>query len=97
MASDQLVGPRAVLRALALVKRRGNKRVLEELEQAEPELASCLMEELSQIHRKLLNTGASNHEVRRLHRQIESLVLMCVTAVRTGSIKKRRSRKRRRK
>jgi hypothetical protein len=96
MASDPLVGPRAVLRALALVKRRGNKQVLEHLEKVEPDLASYLMEEQSQVHRKLLNTGASDRKVRRLQRQVESLVLVCVTAIRTGCIKKRRSRKSRR-
>jgi len=84
VASDQQVNSRSVLRAISEVRREGTKRVLEHLEQVEPDLASHLMEELSLIHRDLLHTGAKPIRVRRLQRQIESLVLVCVTALRVA-------------
>lgn len=88
MASDQQVSPRAVLRAvlraIAEVRRAGTRRVLEHLEQVEPDLASHLMEELSLVHRELARTAATAAEVRRVQRRVQSLLLVCITALRTA-------------
>jgi hypothetical protein len=85
MASDpQQVGPRAVLKAIARVKREGTTRVLEHLERVEPDLASFVMEEPSLVHRDVLHTGATAGQARRLQRRIESVVLVAVTALRAA-------------
>ena len=54
MASDQMVSARDVLDALTEVQRRGDERVMEELEQLEPDLASYVMETLSLINLRLM-------------------------------------------
>lgn len=76
------VEARAILAALVVVRRRGQWPLLQELEKLEPELASYLMEELSAVHQTLLATRAPPKVVRRLQRQIQSLVLVCHLAVR---------------
>ena len=84
MASDQQVTAQVILRALLDLQRRGNQRIMADLEKLEPELANHLMEELSLIHQKLVETGARAKEVRQLQQRIEGLALICITALRHG-------------
>jgi hypothetical protein len=84
MPSDQQVHPRLILRALGRLQRQGRRVMLEELEQAEPELASYLMENLSLIHRRLSSQIASEAKLRGIHRRIEELCLVCLEALRQG-------------
>lgn len=84
MASDQQVSARSVLDAVMELRRRGARQALEELEQVEPDLASYLMESLSDVHRQLLALGGPAKASRRLYRDIQSLTLVCITALRKG-------------
>ncbi|MGD0140167.1 MAG: hypothetical protein ABSD28_14940 [Tepidisphaeraceae bacterium] len=81
-SGDRLVDAKAILEALSELKRRGNKTVMAELESIEPELAGYAMEELGLIYQALSRTGARTGELRRLYRQIESLVLVAILALR---------------
>jgi len=81
-SGDRLVDAKAILEALSELKRRGNKTVMAELESIEPELAGYAMEELSLVYQRLSRTGARTGELRRLYRQIESLVLVAIQALR---------------
>jgi hypothetical protein len=83
-SGDRLVDSKLILEALSELKRRGNKRVMAELESIEPELAGHIMEELSAIYQDLGKTGASNRQLRDLYRQIESLVLLSILALRNA-------------
>lgn len=76
------VTARAVLAALAEVKRRGHWPLLQTLEREEPELAGHVLEELSLVHKTLLESGAPPKVVRRLQRQVQSLVLVCALSLR---------------
>jgi hypothetical protein len=80
MPTDPRGGPavdaRAVLAALAAVKRRGHWPLFQRLEHAEPELAEHVLEELSLVHQSLLASGARPRVVRRLQRQVQSIVLV---------------------
>jgi hypothetical protein len=72
----------AVLAALSEVRRRGHWPLLQELEAIEPELTGFLLEEISAIHGTLLKTGARPKAVRRLQRQVQSLVLVSILSLR---------------
>ena len=59
-------------------------RVMAELERTEPDLAEYTLENLTAIFHRLLEVGAPAKQCRDLHRQIESVVLICITAMRKG-------------
>ena len=82
MPSDQIVTARDVLKSLAEFKRLGGARLLQDLEAREPDLCEFVLEELSAIHRRLLETGATARQVRRLTRQTEALALVIVASLR---------------
>ena len=71
-----------VLAALSQVKRRGVWPLLQDLEHGEPELTHHLLEELSLVHKTLLDSAAPPKVVRRLQHQVQSLILVCVVALR---------------
>ena len=73
---------RDVLHALSEVRRRGPWPLFQQLEQIEPELAEFVLEEISAIHHTLLKTGARPGVVRRLQRQVQSLILVSLLAIR---------------
>ena len=81
-SGDQLVDAKAILEAIAELKRRGNSVIMQELESIERELASHVMEELSLVYQGLLRTGAKTKLVRKLNEQIESLALVSILALR---------------
>ncbi len=70
------VSAKAVLTALAEIKRRGHWPLFQRLEHAEPELAEHVLEELSLVHQSLLASGGRPKVVRRLQRQVQSVVLV---------------------
>lgn len=76
------VSPRAILAALAEVQRRGHWPLFQQLECDEPDLAEHVLEQVSQVHQTLLDSGAPAKVVRRLQRQVQSLVLVTVLSVR---------------
>jgi hypothetical protein len=81
-SGDRLVDAKAILEALSELRRRGNKVVMAELETIEPELAGHVMEELSLVYQNLSRAKASTGELRKLYRQIESLVLVSILSLR---------------
>ncbi|MGB1125728.1 MAG: hypothetical protein ACPG4Q_11020 [Phycisphaeraceae bacterium] len=81
---EQAVSARDVLLAIHEYLRLGHTRVIENLEQREPDLAEHLMEGLSQIHRDLLNAGLDARHTRKLYRSVEALALVCVRALETA-------------
>lgn len=82
MPSDQIVTARDVLQSLAEFKRLGGARLLQDLEAREPDLCEFVLEELSAIHRRLLETGATARQVRRLTRQTEAIALVIIASLR---------------
>ena len=83
--SPPTVTARDVLNALSEIRRRKHWPLLQELESAEPQLAEYLLEEISAIHHTLLEAGSPPRIVRRLQRQVQSLVLVCLLAPRKPS------------
>jgi hypothetical protein len=77
---------KAILAALAEIKRRGHWPLFQQLEHREPDLAEHVLEELSLIHQTLIASGASAKITRRLQRQVQCLVLVTVMAVRQGAL-----------
>ena len=72
----------AVLAALAEVRRRGQWPLLQDLEHVEPDLTNFILEELSLTHATLLKARATPKGTRLVQRQVQSLVLVCVLALR---------------
>ncbi len=81
MASDQLVTAKLILETLTEIQRRGLDRALEDLEQTEPDLLAHLLEELTAIHHKVLDSGVPLKRALRIHRRTEMLTMVCITAV----------------
>lgn len=82
--SDQQVSAKAVLDAVMSLRRRGATKVLEELEQVEPDLTNYLLESLSDLHRKLLALGGPAKASQRVFVEFQHLSLVCITALRFG-------------
>ncbi len=78
------IKPQMILRAQSRLQRQGIQRVMAELERSEPDLAEYTLENLTAIYHRLLEVGAPGKQCRDLHRQIESVVLICITAMRKG-------------
>lgn len=70
----------SILAAQAQVQRQGRTRSLQQLEEAQPELAEYLMENLARIHQQLMALGGPVRPSQELHRQIESLLLIVIQA-----------------
>lgn len=83
MSTDKHISARTVLDAVLAIKRIGIKRALEQLEDAEPELASFVMESLSTVHQQLLALGGRAKPTQRVLREIESIILVCITSLLT--------------
>ena len=82
--SEQVVTGRDVLTAVYECQRLGHRRVIENLEQREPDLTEHLLEGLSQVHHDLLNAGLTAKETRKLYRSLEALTLVCIRALETA-------------
>ena len=84
MASDQQVSARSILRAESELRRVGQRKTMDQLEQVEPDLIGHLWEELSGIDRRLLALGGPPKESHRCYRRIQRLVIVTVLALRHG-------------
>ncbi len=82
--TDKVVQTRDVLEAIRVIRRVGRQRVAIDIEKREPDLAEHLLEELTAIHRRLAQTGASARQLRRLYRRVESLALVLILALQAG-------------
>ena len=82
MASDQQVHARAILAALAEFERQGSQRAMQTLEQLEPDLAEFTFERLTAIYHGILALGGPARKSRRLYRQVQTLVLVSIAALR---------------
>ena|SRR5579871_2010332 len=87
MASDQAVTAKDVMGAMLYVQRRGNDRLLLELEQSEPDLCEYLLEQVSALNRAIGELGARPNRARRLTRQIEQTALVLVFAQRNAHLR----------
>jgi len=79
------VTARDVLHALSEIRRRKHWPLFQELEKAEPDLTEFVLEEIAAIHHTLLESGVRPKTVRRLQRQVQTLVLVCVLAPRRSN------------
>ena len=86
MAADREPVPpvtaRDVLNALSVIRRRKHWPLLQELEKEQPDLAEFVLETISAINHTLHQTGVRPRTVRRMQRQVQSLVLVCLLAPR---------------
>jgi tRNA A37 N6-isopentenylltransferase MiaA len=76
------IKPQMILRAQSRLQRQGSQRIMAEVERVEPDLAEFALENLTAIYHRLLEVGAPAKQSRALYRQIESLVLTCIMAMR---------------
>jgi hypothetical protein len=56
-------------------------KTMSRLETLEPDLTEVVLEELTEIHRQLLDLGGPPKKSRLLYRRIQSLVLLSITAL----------------
>ena len=82
MSSDQTVSSKAVLECVLELQRQGSKRAMEQLEKVEPDLFEYMMETLTVVYQRLLRLGAPPRENRRVFKQVQTLVLVSVMALR---------------
>lgn len=67
-----------LLTAISDLQRRGPRRILEDLERIEPEVAEYFLEQLTEIHHQVMTACLSSRDVRRISRRVESLVLVAL-------------------
>jgi hypothetical protein len=82
MASDQQVTARIIMQALLEFERRGSTDALKNLEAMEPDLTEFLLERLTDIHHDIQGLGGSPRSSRRVYRNVQTLVLVAVEALR---------------
>lgn len=82
--SNTRISARKVLLATQELQRYGHRRQIERMEQSQPHLAEFLLEELSQLHRALLNAGLDARTTRKLYRRAQALTLTCIRACELG-------------
>ena len=78
---EQAVSAQDVLAAIHECQRLGHRRVIEELEQREPDLIEHLLEQITQFHHDLLATGLNARNTRKLYRSVEALTLVSIRAL----------------
>ena len=81
MPTDQVVTAKMILQVQLELQRRGSRRVYSVLESTEPDLAEVILEQTTAIYHEILHTGASSKEARRIHHQVETLVLVSILAL----------------
>ncbi len=84
MPIDPLVTAADILAATRRVRQLGNTAGLTDLEQREPELAGLLLDEASDLNRRLGLLHVPYPAQRRLTRQIERLGLSLILALEAG-------------
>jgi hypothetical protein len=82
MFSDRSVTAATVLEADLLVRGVGVRRAMRQLERAEPELASYLMESATRLYGRLDQASPSHRWARAVHGDAVLLALVCIEAVR---------------
>ena len=87
MSSDAIVTSRDVLSAQMELRRVGHPRVMQQMEQLEPDLLEFGLEQLSGIHKQLLDLGARPRRVRRLMQSAEELALVLVMSLRAAHLR----------
>jgi hypothetical protein len=84
MASDRLVTPEHVLKAVMEYERRGSIQLVRELEKLEPDLMEYLLESLTRLYHQLTGTGLTGREARKVHHLAEKTALVCLIALRNA-------------
>ena len=80
MKQKSAISARAVLKAIMVSRRRGN-RIIDELDDTEPDLADYLNEELSSIHSGLWNLCEEPRPTAKLQKQITQMACVLIEAM----------------
>lgn len=84
MASDRLVTPEHVLKAVMEHERRGSMKLISELEKLEPDLIEHLLEGLTRVYHRLTDLGLTGSDARKAFRLAEKTALVCIIALRNA-------------
>ncbi len=84
MKPNNLVTARTVLRVLRHMQSLGRTRSLQLLEHREPELAECVLEELTAINGQIHALGGPTPESQRTYCRVQQLVLVAIECMRVG-------------
>jgi hypothetical protein len=82
--SDQTATARLVLQAQLELQRVGLDKAMALLESTEPDLTEYLLASTTNLHKEMLNTGATGKQARRIHDRTLTLVLVCLNALKKG-------------
>ena len=81
MKPKPLSSARRILRAIQQVRRQGVWRLTESLVHQDPDLMEYLMEEFSDIYRKILNLGGPAKLSHTVQQQIQAMAVVIVLAM----------------
>lgn len=81
MKKKPALSARTVLKAILVSKRQGT-RIIDELDEREPDLAEYLTEELSSIHSALWNLCEEPRPTAKLQKQITQMACVLIEAMR---------------
>ena len=84
MPTDQQVTSKMILDAVLDLERRGPVQVLRQLEALEPDLTGYFLENLTLLFQRIMKLGGPIRQNQRLLREIQSLTLICILALRNG-------------
>jgi hypothetical protein len=87
MPNDAVVNSKDVLGSLMELRRVGHPSAMQQLEELEPELMEYCLEQVSRIHKQLLDCGLRPTRVRRLVRATEELALVLVMSLRAAHLR----------
>ena len=85
MRHERSITARTILAADVRVRNIGLRRAMRELERCEPELAEYVMEKSTSLYARLERACPAHRSARSLHRQMVSLVLISIEAMRRSA------------
>ena len=79
--SDQIVTAKIVLQAQLELQRLGTHKAMSLLENTEPDLTEWALENSTSLYHRILETGASPKQARRIHQDTVTLLLGCILSL----------------
>ena len=79
--SDQIVTARIVLQTQSELQRVGINKAMTLLESTEPDLTEVLLEASTSLFHRVLETGATPRQARRIHQDTLLLLLVCIRSL----------------
>ena len=79
--SDQIVTAKIVLQTQLELQRLGTQKAMSLLESTEPDLTEVLLEGSTSLYHRILKTGASPRQARRIHQDTLMLLLVCIRSL----------------